>query len=39
MTTDPRHARPTETRAGVKLGVMRYVLGFSLAAVVAYFVA
>lgn len=35
--TDPRHARPTETRAGVKLGAMRYVLGISLAAVVVAF--
>jgi len=40
---DPRHVPPTEVRAGIKLGVMRYVLGISLAAVivallVAYFV-
>lgn len=32
--TDPRHVRPTEARAGIKLGIMRYVLGISLAAVI-----
>lgn len=40
---DPQHMPPTDARSGVKLGVMRYVLGISLAAVivaflVAYFV-
>lgn len=36
--SDPQHMRPTEARAGAKLGVMRYVLGISLAAVVIAFV-
>ena len=35
--TDPRHVRPVEARSGVKLGVMRYVLGISLAAVIIAF--
>ncbi len=36
--TDPQHVRPTEARSGAKLGVMRYVLGISLAAVIVGFV-
>ena len=35
--TDPQHVRPNEARSGVKLGVMRYVLGISLAAVIVAF--
>lgn len=35
--TDPRHVSPTEARSGIKLGVMRYVLGISLAAVIVAF--
>ena len=34
---DPQHMPPTKARAGVKLGVMRYVLGISLAAVIVAF--
>lgn len=35
---DPQHMPPTEARAGAKLGVMRYVLGISLAAVIVAFI-
>jgi hypothetical protein len=33
---DP-HLSPTEARSGIKLGVMRYVLGISLATVIIAF--
>ncbi|HEY4136793.1 MAG TPA: hypothetical protein VGO34_16440 [Alphaproteobacteria bacterium] len=36
--SDPQHLQPTQARAGIKLGVMRYVLGISLAAVILAFV-
>ncbi len=35
--TDPRHVKPNEARCGIKVGAMRYVLGISLAAVIAAF--
>lgn len=35
---DRQHIPPTEARAGVKLGIMRYVLGISLAAVIIAFI-
>jgi hypothetical protein len=35
---DPQHLSPTEARSGIKLGVMRYVLGISLAAVIIAFI-
>lgn len=35
--TDPRHVKPNEARSGIQVGAMRYVLGISLAAVIAAF--